>query len=105
MLGQTVVPDNEAKIIEAIKSYLDMEAGLVLCTGGMSVDPDDLTAGAIKKAGGEIVAHGVPVLPGSTSVSYTHLDVYKRQVCQSEDRLNRYEQSESAVRCQGLPVR
>ena len=66
VLGQTVVPDNEAKIIEAIKNYLDMEAGLVLCTGGMSVDPDDLTAGAIKKAGGEIVAHGAPVLPGST---------------------------------------
>lgn len=66
VLGQTIVPDNEAEIVEAIKNYLDMGASLVICTGGMSVDPDDLTAKAVKKAGGEIVTHGAPILPGST---------------------------------------
>ena len=66
LMGQTVVPDDEAKIAGAIKRYLDRGAELILCTGGMSVDPDDLTPLAIRKAGGEIVSYGAPVLPGST---------------------------------------
>jgi len=43
------------------------EAGvdLVLCTGGMSVDPDDRTPGAIKASGARIVTYGAPVLPGA----------------------------------------
>ena len=36
---------------------------LIVCTGGMSVDPDDLTPLAIKQTGAEIVTHGTPVLP------------------------------------------
>lgn len=35
---------------------------LIVCTGGMSVDPDDLTPLAIKQTGAEIVTHGTPVL-------------------------------------------
>lgn len=38
---------------------------LILCTGGMSVDPDDRTPGAIKDTGADIVAYGAPVLPGA----------------------------------------
>ena len=38
---------------------------MIICTGGMSVDPDDNTPGAIKKAGAEIVTYGAPVLPGA----------------------------------------
>ena len=38
---------------------------MILCTGGMSVDPDDRTPGAIKASGAEIVAYGAPVLPGA----------------------------------------
>ena len=40
-------------------------ADLVLCTGGMSVDPDDRTPGAIKASGAKIVTYGAPVLPGA----------------------------------------
>ena len=40
-------------------------AELILCTGGMSVDPDDATPGAIRQSGAEIVTYGAPVLPGS----------------------------------------
>jgi hypothetical protein len=44
-------------------------AELILCTGGMSVDPDDRTPGAIRRAvergGGEIVSYGAPVFPGA----------------------------------------
>ena len=42
-----------------------MDVDLVLCTGGMSVDPDDRTPGAIKAVGADIVSYGAPVLPGA----------------------------------------
>ena len=38
---------------------------MILCTGGMSVDPDDNTPGGIKAAGAAIVSYGAPVLPGA----------------------------------------
>ena len=38
---------------------------MVICTGGMSVDPDDKTPLAIKNTGAEIVCHGSPILPGA----------------------------------------
>lgn len=38
---------------------------MVLCTGGMSVDPDDCTPGAIRETKAEIVSYGAPVLPGA----------------------------------------
>lgn len=38
---------------------------MILCTGGMSVDPDDNTPGGIKAAGANIIAYGAPVLPGA----------------------------------------
>ena len=38
---------------------------MLLCTGGMSVDPDDRTPGAIKRSGAHIVTYGAPVLPGA----------------------------------------
>ena len=50
------------------REILDAKAAgvdLILCTGGMSVDPDDRTPGAIKAAGVNIVTYGAPVLPGA----------------------------------------
>ena len=45
---------------------------MVLCTGGMSVDPDDKTPLAIKNAGVNVVTYGAPVLPGAMFLlSYT----------------------------------
>lgn len=49
------------KIAEAVAAG----AALILCTGGMSVDPDDATPGGIKRSGAELVTYGTPVLPGS----------------------------------------
>ena len=50
-----------SKIMELVG--LGME--LILCTGGMSVDPDDRTPAAISSTGAEVVTYGVPVLPGA----------------------------------------
>lgn len=38
---------------------------MVVCTGGMSVDPDDTTPTAIKATGAQIISYGAPVLPGA----------------------------------------
>lgn len=48
-----------------IRSALAAGAELVCVTGGMSVDPDDATPGAIRRAGARVVTYGAPVLPGS----------------------------------------
>lgn len=65
ILGQTIVEDRKEDIKNAILSFIEEGADIVLCTGGMSVDPDDCTSGAIKATGAEIVTYGAPVLPGS----------------------------------------
>ena len=65
VVGQKIVDDKQEDIVAAIQSYLDMDVDLVLCTGGMSVDPDDRTPGAIKAVGADIVSYGAPVLPGA----------------------------------------
>ncbi|AOY78344.1 molybdopterin-binding protein [Clostridium formicaceticum] len=65
VLGQMIVPDDPEKIRSGIERWIDEGAEMVICTGGMSVDPDDVTPTAIKKAGAAIVTYGVPVLPGA----------------------------------------
>lgn len=73
ILGHTYCPDDIAKIDEAIKEYRAKKADLIILTGGMSVDPDDLTPGAIKNSGAEIVTYGVPVQPGNMFM-FAYLD-------------------------------
>lgn len=65
IMGQVIVNDDMEKITKAVLDYIDQGAELVLCTGGMSVDPDDKTPGAIKATGARIVSYGAPVLPGA----------------------------------------
>ena len=59
-----ILPDDAEEISAAILASIKGGAELVICTGGMSVDPDDKTAQAIKNTGARIVSHGVPFLPG-----------------------------------------
>lgn len=57
--------DDMDEVAAAIQRMLDTGADIILCTGGMSVDPDDNTPGAIRKSGAEVVSYGTPVLPGA----------------------------------------
>ena len=57
--------DDESLITEKILEYKEKGVDMILCTGGMSVDPDDRTPGAIKRSGAGIVTYGAPVLPGA----------------------------------------
>lgn len=65
IMGQTIVNDDMGKIANAVEEFIAQGVDLVLCTGGMSVDPDDKTPGAIKGTGARIVSYGAPVLPGA----------------------------------------
>ena len=59
------VGDEKEKITAAIRELKARGCELIIATGGMSVDPDDQTPGAIKESGAEIVTYGAPVLPGA----------------------------------------
>lgn len=65
VMDQKIVDDKQEDIMAAIGDFVEQEADMVLCTGGMSVDPDDRTPGAIKAFGADIVSYGAPVLPGA----------------------------------------
>lgn len=57
--------DDDTKVTASILDMIEKGADVVVCTGGMSVDPDDKTPLAIKNTGARIVSYGAPVLPGA----------------------------------------
>lgn len=60
-----LVGDDPERTVNAIRQFLDEGVEIVLCTGGMSVDPDDRTPLAIKTVADSVVRYGAPVLPGA----------------------------------------
>ena len=65
VLGQTTPGDDRRQITADILKFIEEGADMVICSGGMSVDPDDRTPGAIKDTGAQIITYGAPVLPGA----------------------------------------
>lgn len=65
IIGQAMPGDDKAQITKEILNFADAGADLIICTGGMSVDPDDRTPGGIHDTGAEIITYGAPVLPGA----------------------------------------
>lgn len=65
MTAHTVCGDDPDEITAAIAQMARDGVPLILCTGGMSVDPDDRTPLAIRQAGAQVVSYGAPVLPGA----------------------------------------
>lgn len=65
VMGQTLPGDEREQITADILKFIDEGADMVICSGGMSVDPDDRTPGAIKDTGADIITYGAPVLPGA----------------------------------------
>lgn len=63
--GHEICNDDPQMIENAIRSLLADGCDMIVCTGGMSVDPDDRTPYAIRQVTGEIVSYGAPVLPGA----------------------------------------
>ncbi|OCT11562.1 molybdopterin-binding protein [Paenibacillus pectinilyticus] len=108
-LGSQVVEhrfalDDSEAIVGEIHALVALGVDLVLVTGGMSVDPDDRTPGAIKAAGARVVSYGTPMLPGSMLMiaylgdlpimglpgcvmhdPYTSFDVLLPRICAGEE--------------------
>ncbi len=71
ILGVTICDDDLTMIEDTARKYLAQGADFLIFTGGMSVDPDDLTPTAIRNLGARIISHGVPAQPGNmTLVAY-----------------------------------
>lgn len=65
IMGQVFPGDEPEAITQAILDFLAQGADMVQVTGGMSVDPDDMTPSAIRACADEVVTYGTPVLPGA----------------------------------------
>jgi len=63
--GVTFTPDDAALIRNAIRSHLEHGCDLLMLSGGMSVDPDDVTRQGIRSAGATEMHYGAAVLPGA----------------------------------------
>ena len=71
IVGITICDDDLDMIVGAAKQHLENGADFLIFTGGMSVDPDDLTPTAVRQLGADIITHGVPSQPGNmTLVAY-----------------------------------
>ncbi len=65
VLGIDYAPDDAEVIAAKTKKMVADGAGLVILTGGMSVDPDDVTPKAIRLTGAQVEKYGSPALPGA----------------------------------------
>ena len=71
VLGAVICDDDLDMLVDAAQRFLAQGADFLIFSGGMSVDPDDLTPSAIRKLGCDVVSHGVPSQPGNmTLIAY-----------------------------------
>ena len=62
VLGNVLCDDDSQMVTDAINDWIGKGAEFVVCTGGMSVDPDDRTPLSIRNATDEVITYGAPVL-------------------------------------------
>ncbi len=65
LIKKIIVPDDADAISRAILELKDAGCELVITTGGLSVDPDDVTQNGIRQAGAKIISYGSPIMPGT----------------------------------------
>ena len=71
VLGAKVCDDDLDMLVAAARDFIAQGADFLIFSGGMSVDPDDLTPAAIRRLGCQVVSHGVPSQPGNmTLIAY-----------------------------------
>ena len=71
VLGVMICDDEPDMLTGAARDLLDQGADFLIFSGGMSVDPDDVTPAAIRRLGCDVISHGVPSQPGNmTLVAY-----------------------------------
>jgi molybdopterin biosynthesis enzyme len=65
VIGKKVVPDDVGLIRDAVNATIDQGAEIIVTTGGLSVDPDDLTKEGVEATGATVITYGTPVFPGA----------------------------------------
>jgi molybdenum cofactor synthesis domain-containing protein len=65
LVGIYYAPDDKPFIVDRLRELLNAGSNLLITTGGMSVDPDDVTRFAIRELGAEDITYGSAVLPGA----------------------------------------
>ena len=71
IVGVKICDDDEEMIVREAEMLLGKGADLLILSGGMSVDPDDVTPAAVRRLGAEILTYGVPSQPGNmTLIAY-----------------------------------
>lgn len=65
VVKKLIVPDDIDQISKALLELHHANTDLLLITGGLSIDPDDVTRTGIKKKGAKVIFYGTPVLPGA----------------------------------------
>ncbi len=65
IVDQLFARDSVEMIIKSIQFFMAKKVDLILISGGMSVDPDDVTPDAIRHSGADVIIYGAPVLPGA----------------------------------------
>ena len=60
-----VATDDPEMISNALLALKAAGCELIIATGGLSVDPDDVTRKGVRMAGAEIISYGAPILPGA----------------------------------------
>ncbi len=71
VLGAVLCDDDLEMLVAAARDFLERGADFLIFSGGMSVDPDDLTPSAIRRLGCAVIRNGVTSQPGNmTLIAY-----------------------------------
>lgn len=65
VIDKRLVRDDIGLIRDAVLEVSEEGADIIVTTGGLSVDPDDLTKEAIEATGARVISYGTPVFPGA----------------------------------------
>jgi molybdopterin biosynthesis enzyme len=65
VIGKKLVSDDVGLIRDAVLGMINEGAEIIITTGGLSVDPDDLTKEGVEATGARVIAYGAPVFPGA----------------------------------------
>ncbi len=65
LVRRIITSDDAGQIAAAIRTLVGEGSELIITTGGLSVDPDDVTRKGVRDAGAEIISYGSPILPGA----------------------------------------
>lgn len=65
LLETVFLPDDARRIADTVRRFAEADTDMIITTGGMSVDPDDVTRHGIRQAGVNTFYYGAAVLPGA----------------------------------------